>query len=474
MKKNLFVVGILLVCMLYALPAWSADARQEAYLKAVQDFVVHHKFPDGEVLDEDVIIRDFGFNKIAIADINNDGKPELLLQFITSEIEIACEYLCGFDEKTSKLTVEFVGYPRMEYFNNGCIKQYILFKRGLANNTFWPYGFVTYNSKKKEYEKTNDVSAWNKNQYPVDPREKKPFPDKIDVTGDGFVYFISDDNFKLAKGPDEAVDTPVYEAWVKKYIGGAEQIKVEWFPANVKGIKMFKDKLAGLPVQHPSWSADEIYGIMLKAAYNYVLKHELPAKDESSNDENIGDISKNTLAIYDIDGDGKSELLIRNMTEKSESIYDFSESIEKIFLKYRDNISLEYFNNDYIKYIDFDEECKLSGTTFPSFHFVMYNKRDDSFDREGSVVIWSKDASPTNPDDENKPFPNDIDKTGDGFVYFISDNDFADASGFEKAVDTPVYEAWVKNYVGNAKPIKVQWVPATEDGIKILEAKRHE
>ena len=67
MKKNLFVVGILLVCMLYALPAWSADVRQEAYLKAVQDFVVHHKFPDGEVLDEDVIIRDFGFNKIAIA-----------------------------------------------------------------------------------------------------------------------------------------------------------------------------------------------------------------------------------------------------------------------------------------------------------------------------------------------------------------------------------------------------------------------
>ena len=79
---------------------------------------------------------------------------------------------------------------------------------------------------------------------------------------------------------------------------------------------------------------------------------------------------------------------------------------------------------------------------------------------------------PTNPEYDNKPFPTDIDVTGDGFIYFIFDDDFEDAWWDNKAVDTPVYEAWVKKYIGDAKPVQVQWVPAMADGIKALEAKR--
>ena len=63
----------------------------------------------------------------------------------------------------------------------------------------------------------------------------------MDVTGDGFVYFIHDAGFQGAKG-DQPVDTPVYQAWVGHYLGGAEPVKVEWVPATASGIRVLETK----------------------------------------------------------------------------------------------------------------------------------------------------------------------------------------------------------------------------------------
>ena len=91
----------------------------------LNDFIEHHKFPDGEVIDEENIDSDFGLNKIAITDINGDGKPELIIKFsYGTQVRILCEYICGFNEKTKKITIDYIGYPDLEYFNNGCIKEY--------------------------------------------------------------------------------------------------------------------------------------------------------------------------------------------------------------------------------------------------------------------------------------------------------------------------------------------------------------
>ena len=469
MKKFSFIVGMLLISMLCAAPVWSADARHVAFLKAAQNFVDHKKFPDNEVIDNESINDVFGLNKIAIADVNGDGKQELIIQFTTSSVSEMREYVCGFNEKTNKLTVNYIGSPDMEYFDNGCIKEHAMRNKGWDS----VYDFLMFNDKTQEYENAKGVIVWNKKKSPLDPNEEKPFPDKIDVTGDGFVYFISDDTFDGAKDSDEPVDTPIYKAWVKKYIGGAKQVEIEWFPANTLGIKMLKAKLEGSPIAYPSFSADAIYDKLLKAAQNYVIKHILPDEDESSNDD-IPDLSKITLAICDVDGDGKPNLLIRNTADNSEYVYRFNENIEKITLDFGSGSQCEYFNNGCIKSINSDENAKLGGEKYPPYQFATYNKKNNSFDLKGNVVIWSKEASPTNPQDDNKPFPVDIDKTGDGFVYFIYDDDFEDEWWDEKAVDTPVYEAWIKKYIGDAKPIHVHWVPATADGIKILEAKRHE
>ncbi len=55
-------------------------------------------------------------------------------------------------------------------------------------------------------------------------RGKEIFPGfGLDVTGDGFLYYIEG-----AKGLETPVDTPVYEAWFKRYFGGAKPVEVKW------------------------------------------------------------------------------------------------------------------------------------------------------------------------------------------------------------------------------------------------------
>ena len=468
MKKFYFLVGMLLIYMLCALPAQSADGRNIVFLKVAQNFVDHHKLPDDESIDDESINDDFGLNKIAIADINGDGNPELLIKYKTTSAREMCEYVCSFNEKTGHIVVNYIGHPDMEYFDNGCIKEYAMQNKGWDS----VYDFLTFNEKTQEYDSGKTVLIWNKRKSPLDPNEEKPFPDKIDVTGDGFVYFISDETFESVKDPDEPVDTPVYRAWVKKYIGGAKKVEIEWFPANGKGIKMFKAKLDGSPIPYQSWSADAIYDKILEVAQNYVINHIRPDGYKSSDDEDINDLSKTMLAICDVDCDSKPDFIVRDMANKKESVYKFDENIEKFILALEDTPNFEYFDNGLIKLFSYDNG-KLGGEKYLPYHFAIYNKKYNSFELKGNVVIWSKNASPTNPKDDNKPFPTDIDKTDDCFVYFIYDDDFEEALWDQKAVDTPIYKAWIKKYIGDAKPIEMHWVPATADGIKILEAKRH-
>ena len=237
MKKILYLCVLCFMVAFCAAPVQAEDARHAAFLKVAKSFVEDHKLPNGEAIDKEELSENFSDNKLAICDVDGDGKAELLVQFQSGSVASNIEFVCGFDESTGKLSIKFTGTPGAQYFNNGCIKEMASHNQGLAGE-FWPYSFSKYNAKKGEYELKGSVDAWSKEAYPTNPFENdKPFPKEIDVTGDGFVYFIDDASFDGAKGAETAVDTPVYEAWVKHYIGGAEAITVNWLPADAYGIK---------------------------------------------------------------------------------------------------------------------------------------------------------------------------------------------------------------------------------------------
>ena len=219
----------------------TASARHGAYMKAARDFVENHRFPDGETIsDEDLSLGlgDFSENKLAICDVNGDGKPELLIFFEATHMAAKMGYVCGFDERAKKLTVQLAAFPAFDFFDNGCVKVYPSHNQGLAGG-FYPYGLSKFNGATGEYEAVGYADAWDKSEFPED-FEGNSFPDKLDRTGDGFIYYIDDESEGLTS--ETPVDTPVYEKWEARWIGGAKLVEPDWVSADAKGLKALERK----------------------------------------------------------------------------------------------------------------------------------------------------------------------------------------------------------------------------------------
>ena len=240
MKKFVCLLTLAALAALCAAPAM-ADARHDAYMKTARAFVEEHKLPDGEDINAEDLnlgLGDFSENKLAICDVNGDGKPELLVIFEATHMAAKLGYVCGFDEKTGKLTVEYVGFPAFEFFDNGCIKEDVSHNQGLAGE-FWPYSVSKFNKETGEYEAVGGADAWSKEDFPQD-FDGKPFPDDIDKTGDGFIYYIYDESAGL--DGEKPVDTPVYKEWEAKWKGGAKTIEPDWTSADAKGLEALDKK----------------------------------------------------------------------------------------------------------------------------------------------------------------------------------------------------------------------------------------
>ena len=240
-KRSLSVV-LLFAALLCLSASASADARHDAFMKTAKAFVEDHKLPDGDDIMPEDVTEDFAENQLAFCDVDGDGKPELLINFQTGTMASMLLYACGFDEKTGKVTVKYVGSPATEFYNNGCAKDPALRNQGLGGD-FWPYSISKYNPEKGEYDYMGSVDAWSKEEFPTHPFEEgKAYPADVDKAGDGFVYYIDDEHFKDAKGMETPVDTSVYKAWDASYTGSAKLIEIEWVSADEKGLKALDKK----------------------------------------------------------------------------------------------------------------------------------------------------------------------------------------------------------------------------------------
>ncbi len=168
MKKHMFLSSLCVLAALCAAPAWAADASHAAFLDAARNFVDGHILPDGDAIGKDDLTGNFSENGLAVCDVNGDGKAELLVRFQSGTEASKQEYVCGYDEKTGKVTVKFSGVPGAEYFSNGCIKQYFSHNQGLGGE-FWPYSFSTYDAKKGEYDMKGSVDACSRKAFPTNP-----------------------------------------------------------------------------------------------------------------------------------------------------------------------------------------------------------------------------------------------------------------------------------------------------------------
>lgn len=156
-------------------------------------------------------------NKFAVYDVDRDGRPELLIEYTTSSMAGMFFGIYDYDFDSGRCVEELVCYPSMIIYDNGVITADESHNHSLAEN-FWPYTVYRYDAENDKCIIDVSVSAWEK-EYTETDYNGQYYPDAIDVSGTGMVYYIEKENDAEGLPP---VDVSEYEAWRQSNINGNE------------------------------------------------------------------------------------------------------------------------------------------------------------------------------------------------------------------------------------------------------------
>lgn len=202
----------------------SSNERKAAFISALEGICRNQVFPDGSEFQYDASTNGEG-NQFAIYDIDFDGKEELIIQYTTTYTAGMVEVIYDYDSKTKLLKEELRSFPSLTYYNNGIVSADWSHNQGLAGlGDFWPYTLYQYKQESDTYIEIASVDAWNKERADED-YEGNPFPDELDIDGDGFIYFVTAEG---TYAQNTVVDGEEYERWRSSLLGNAKKMEVPY------------------------------------------------------------------------------------------------------------------------------------------------------------------------------------------------------------------------------------------------------
>lgn len=204
-----------------------------------------------------------------------------------------------------------------------------------------------------------------------------------------------------------------------------------------------------------------MYNAYADALENLIQNQILP--DGTDCEDPLGDMSENKFSVYDVDHDGKEELLLMNinasMAGQAGYVFGYDETTKELQTELGEFPMLTFYDNGAVK-AGWSHNQGLAGENFWPYSLYQYAPGTDSYELVGMVDAWDKNFSVT--DDQNNPFPSEIDKSGTGIVYYIMKDGQYDTT---HPVDASDYNAWINSYIGNASEIQIGYMDLTEENI---------
>lgn len=193
-----------------------------AYQAALETLLNEHRFP------EDTESRTFfgdtpSGDQFAVFDVDGDGRDELILTYTDTsmaEMEIG---IYGYDAEEDCLVQELAAFPMLTFYDNGVIQASWSHNQGLAGE-FWPYTLYQYDKDADCYNPVGMVDAWDGTMFSED-FEGNPFPEEVDVSHSGSVYYIMDYG---TYETDHPVDEGEYQSWREGFLQGAGELAVPY------------------------------------------------------------------------------------------------------------------------------------------------------------------------------------------------------------------------------------------------------
>ena len=241
--------------------------------------------------------------------------------------------------------------------------------------------------------------------------------------------------------------------WLSNYT----EIKLEDLKASYNNFTVYS--IEKLKVNNIS---KEVYVNAIKDLYyNYKLPNGTELEDPKYVDDY--NMSENQFAIYDVDMDGKEELIIAlthyHMAAMRTIIYDFDSTSNKFREQFTEFNWMNFYNNGILEVMWSHNQGSAGDSLWP-YTLYKYNKELDSYEVIAQVDAWDKSFNEKSYIAET--FPTEVDKDGNGIVYYVK------FSGSDKDIpyDLKEYKEWRLQYIpdDNLK-ITVPYINLTEENI---------
>ena len=203
---------------------------------------------------------------------------------------------------------------------------------------------------------------------------------------------------------------------------------------------------------------NEAYYSVLERLYK---TYTLPDGTELGYNE-ISDLSENQFAIYDIDQDGREELIViwttTYMTGMAGIIYDYDYASNGVTTELIEFPVQTFYDNGVVEVL-LSHNHGLAGNIddFWPYTFYQYDKGTDTYLCAAQVDAWNRAYYEL--DYDGTPFPEELDTDGDGILYRVT------AGGHDKLMDLEEYNNWRDSVIGGAKKVEIPFVKMTEESI---------
>ncbi len=203
---------------------------------------------------------------------------------------------------------------------------------------------------------------------------------------------------------------------------------------------------------------NEAYYSVLERLYK---TYTLPDGTELGYNE-ISDLSENQFAIYDIDQDGREELIViwttTYMTGMAGIIYDYDYASNGVTTELIEFPVQTFYDNGVVEVL-LSHNHGLAGNIddFWPYTFYQYDKGTDTYLCAAQVDAWNKAYYAL--DYDGTLFPEELDTDGDGILYRVT------AEDRDKLMDLEEYKKWRDSVIGGAKKVEIPFVKMTEESI---------
>ena len=182
-------------------PNNSSIVRAE-YKRYLTELLENSTYPDGTVC-ELAGEESMDANLFAVADVDNDGCDELIIQITTTYTAAQLESVweCKIIDGAPTLQKEADFYPLVTWYDNGLALVGWSHGNGKEPEGFWPYNIYCYNSSDDLYDQLGEVFSDN-------------------IYGDCYLVRLGEEWMSY--------DTPAFENWYDSFMGGASELEVNY------------------------------------------------------------------------------------------------------------------------------------------------------------------------------------------------------------------------------------------------------